>query len=73
MQRADELEAEWEVLRCGDEAQGSKGDLHNRIDERAQGRWFARLGFAKRLAVCGNDTRPEVKGMNILPVVNCFV
>lgn len=38
---ADQLETEGEVRGCGDEAHGSKGDLHEGVDERAQWGFFS--------------------------------
>jgi len=65
-QGADELEAEGEIGSCGDKAEGAEGDLHQWVDERAEGRVRGR-------AVGGEDAGPEVEAVDVLPVVDCFV
>ncbi len=63
---ACEVEAEGEVGRCGDEAEGAEGDLHEGVDEGVK-----RGG--RDGAMGGEDARPEVEGMGVLPIVDGFV
>ncbi len=63
---ACEVEAEGKVGGCWDEAEGAEGDLHEGVDEGVE-----RGG--SNGAVGGEDARPEVEGMGVLPVVDSFV
>lgn len=69
------MEAEGEVGGRGNETQGTKGNLYQRIDQRVQRRFGG--SFDSRIcewrAVCGKDAGPEVKGVSILPVIDGLI
>lgn len=71
--RPNELEAEREVLGRWDQAHGADADLDDRVNEGSEGRLLAEFGLDKAVAVLREDTGPEVKTVDVLPVVDRLV
>lgn len=69
-ERAQEVEAEWEVLCCGEEPDGAEGHLDEWVDERAERGVAAEGCFGEGVAVGREDAGPEVEGVHVLPVVD---
>lgn len=67
------MEAEREVSGGGDETHSSKCDLNGGIDQGTELRFFAGRCFFEGTAVFGENTRPEIEGVDILPVIDCLV